>query len=153
MEMKASILSSLHFHDLIKKPFPPIKPFIPGPVKEPNLTGMKMMDKIKVILFTALMVIGFTLSALAQTDGNGLNRNDVRQAAQRARIAEGTATGELSRAEASQLRTRQRQISRVERRAEADGSLTAREAKRINHLQNRASRDIRREKNDAQVRN
>jgi hypothetical protein len=77
---------------------------------------------------------------------------DERQHAQRARIRQGAASGELTRAETAKLRAEQRHIRRAERRAKADGSVTPRERTRLNRKQNKASRDIRRQKHDRQER-
>ena len=41
-------------------------------------------------------------------------------------------------------------IAKAETHAKADGSVTAQERKRLHHMQNKASRDIRHEKHDAQ---
>ncbi|CAN0446342.1 unnamed protein product, partial [Ectocarpus fasciculatus] len=69
-----------------------------------------------------------------------------------ARIAEGGASGEVTRVEAKRLRTEQRVIRRTENRVEADGVVTRREQRKLTSLQNQASRDIRRQKNDIQTR-
>ena len=104
---------------------------------------------MKILAFAVLMILGFALNANAQSDGNGWERDDARQLRQRTRIAEGVASGDLTRAETRQLRAQQRNIRRTERRAEADGVVTRREQRTINRKQNRANRNIRRQKNDA----
>lgn len=77
---------------------------------------------------------------------------DSREQAQKARIRDGVASGEVTRAEAAKLRSEQRHIRKAERRAKADGEVTSRERARLNRKQNKASRDIRRQKNDSQQR-
>jgi len=77
---------------------------------------------------------------------------DQRQQNQRARIATGVASGELTRQEAADARGDQRRIRRAERRAKADGTVTARESARLQRKQNRASRQLRRDKHDGQQR-
>jgi hypothetical protein len=77
---------------------------------------------------------------------------DARQEAQRARVREGVAAGEVTRPEAKRLRAEQRHIRRAERRAKADGDVTRTERARLHRKQNAASRDIRRQKHDGQDR-
>jgi hypothetical protein len=79
-------------------------------------------------------------------------RVDARQAQQQARIASGVADGSLTRPEARQLQHQQRHIRQAERRAKADGVVTARERQHLARLQQQASRSIHRQKHDAQVR-
>lgn len=76
------------------------------------------------------------------------DRGDRRQHRQRARIAEGVKSGELTHEEAQGLRKEQRRIRRVERRLEADGVKTPGEAARIERLQDKASENIKSEKHD-----
>lgn len=80
-------------------------------------------------------------------------RADARQKAQHARIAEGTASGELTRGERAALKRQQRHIRRTERRAKADGEVTRREKAVIEHKQDRANRAIRRAKHNNRDRN
>lgn len=75
-------------------------------------------------------------------------RTDVRQGAQRARIREGRASGDLTQRESAALNSQQRHIRRTERRAEADGTVTRREQKNLDRKQNRANRNIRRAKHN-----
>lgn len=75
-------------------------------------------------------------------------RVNARQATQQARIADGKQSGELTGGETKALRAEQRHIRGSERRAKADGTVTPRERRRLERKQNRASRDIRRAKNN-----
>lgn len=77
---------------------------------------------------------------------------DQRQRNQRHRIQQGVASGELTRREAAASRQDQRQVKRTERRAKADGVVTEGEKARIYHKQNKASRQLRRNKHDRQDR-
>jgi hypothetical protein len=77
---------------------------------------------------------------------------DHRQKIQRHRIQDGVSSGELTRREATKARYDQRRIKRAERRAKADGVVTGSERARLDHKQDRASRDLRRSKHDAQDR-
>lgn len=77
---------------------------------------------------------------------------DHRQKAQRHRIHDGVESGELTRREAVDARQDQHRIHRIERRAEADGIVTAAERAKLHRTQNKASREIRRNKHDRQDR-
>ena len=80
--------------------------------------------------------------------GDGYGRVDRRQAKQRARIAQGRRTGELSRTELRRLKRQQQKISRMERRFSSDGYLSDRERHRLERVQDRASRLIARLKHN-----
>ena len=75
-----------------------------------------------------------------------------RQADQQARIANGIKNDELTRPEAAKLEREQKNIRIEKRMAKADGKVTPGERRIIKKDQNRASRDIYRQKHDAQVR-
>lgn len=99
----------------------------------------------------ATLTLGFAaLAAQAQTPATP--RVDERQAEQHQRIQQGVASGQLTARETHRLRAEQRAIRHAEAQAKADGVVTAAERRHIQHLQNKASRDIRRQKHDAQVR-
>jgi hypothetical protein len=97
-----------------------------------------------------LAALGFVLTApvLAGTPGY-----DARQQNQRERIVNGVQNGELTKRETRRLAAGQVHLNRVERRAEADGVVTARERARLQHEANQQSRRIHRQKHDAQDRN
>lgn len=100
------------------------------------------------MIFCSLLGIFFAVAAHAQSTPMA----DQREQSQRARINEGVASGEVTRAEAAKLRSEQRRIRRTERRAKADGRVTRRERANIQRKQNQSSRDIRRQKHDEQER-
>jgi len=102
----------------------------------------------KIIAIVSFMVV----TALGCYAQDQTPVTDTRQATQRARIAEGRASGELTRKETARLRGEQRRIRRTERRAKADGTVTPAERTRLQRKQNRANRDIRRQKHDGQTR-
>jgi hypothetical protein len=77
---------------------------------------------------------------------------DQRQANQEKRIDQGIASGQLTKRETRRLEREQGAINRAEDKAKADGVVTAQERHRLHHAQNKASRDIRRQKHDAQHR-
>ncbi len=78
---------------------------------------------------------------------------DARRTAQQTRIAQGTASGELTRGERTALKRQQRHIRRTERRAKADGEVNRREKAVVERKQDRASRNIRRAKHNSLDRN
>jgi hypothetical protein len=69
-------------------------------------------------------------------------RIDRHQARQHARIHQGVRSGELTRGEVRALRAGQRHVARLERRAKADGFVSARERAQIRRAQARQSRAI-----------
>jgi hypothetical protein len=76
-----------------------------------------------------------------------------RQVRQHQRIREGVRSGELTRREASRLRLEQKAVRREERRYRATGgALSSQERRDLRRDQNRASRDIYRQKHDGQKR-
>lgn len=91
-------------------------------------------------------------SITAAQAGTDTPRVDARQAHQQARIAEGVADGSLTHREARRLQHQQRQIHRAEGHAKADGVVTAHERRHLARLQDHAGRSIRHQKHDAQVR-
>lgn len=103
-----------------------------------------MKKIIAVLSISFLVVIAF--------DSQAQNREDKRQKAQQVRIAQGTASGDLTVSERRALKKQQRHIRRTERRAESDGVVTPREKAKIERKQDRASRNIRRVKNNSRSR-
>jgi hypothetical protein len=71
-----------------------------------------------------------------------------RQRNERNRIGQGVRSGELTRDEASGLRSEQRDIRQTEREYKSDGSLTRTERRDLHQDQNEASRNIYAEKHD-----
>jgi len=74
---------------------------------------------------------------------------DRREANQDKRIEQGKASGELSPRELRRLNREQKVIDRAETNAKADGTVTVAERKKLHRMQNHASRDIKRQKHDA----
>ncbi len=105
------------------------------------------MKKITVILLAGILGTLIASAALA-----GTPRMDRREALQRARIAEGRRSGQLTRGELARLNAGQRRIHRMERRACADGVVTRAERRRVERAQDRESRAIRRLKHNARTR-
>jgi hypothetical protein len=78
-------------------------------------------------------------------------RIDKREARQEKRIEQGEASGQLTKRETKRLDKEQAAIGKAEDKAKADGTVTPQERKHLTHMQNRASRDIHRQKHDAQT--
>jgi hypothetical protein len=103
---------------------------------------------------TLLAGFGLALSiAMAGTVSAGTPGFNARQHHQRERIANGVGSGELTMRETRRLAAGQVHLNRVERRAKADGVVTARERAHLKHEANQQSRRIYRQKHDAQDRN
>ena len=103
------------------------------------------MKKI-IAVFTFIVFAGIIQAHAQQTPV------DHRQKNQRHRIQSGVASGELTRRETVNARCDQRRIKRSERRVKADGVVTYTERARLDHQQDRASRQLRRDKHDGQDR-
>ena len=93
--------------------------------------------KVLTLAMAAVMLTATIASAHPVTP-----RIDRREARQGARIHQGVRSGELTRGEFRALRAGQLHIHRMERRAKADGFVSARERMRINRAQNRHNRLI-----------
>ena len=102
---------------------------------------------------TALTLSLASLATFAQTPAPAAStpRVDAREAKQEARIDQGVASGQLTARETRRLEREQKRINHAEAHAKADGTVTAGERKRLHHMQNAASRDIARQKHDAQT--
>ena len=104
------------------------------------------MKFAKNIITTAVAVcIGFAATAaFAQSTPVA----DQRQANQSARIANGEASGALSKREAARMKAGQAKVQGMEAAAKADGKVTRAERQAIQKEQNKQSRRIYRQKHD-----
>ena len=100
------------------------------------------------------IVAAFVLSNAASAHERGVRDPAVnaRQHNQQARIQQGVRSGELTRREAYRVRESQRDIRQLERAYKSDGELTRVERRDLYREQNQASRQIYRQKHDAQDR-
>jgi hypothetical protein len=121
----------------------------------PSTARGRTMTKTPLTLIAAALVALSALSSPASAQAPaaagaastpGVDR---REANQDKRIEQGKASGELSRREARRLQGEQKAIDKAEAHAKADGTVTAAERRRLHKMQNHASRDIRRQKHDA----
>lgn len=104
---------------------------------------------MKMFKFLAVVAIAAsTLPAFAQTQSTP--RIDQRQADQKARIEQGKKSGQLNKKEAARLEKGQARIQKMEDKAVADGKVTKKERRKIEHAQDVESRRIYREKHDQQ---
>ena len=104
------------------------------------------MKALKTMLAAAALL---SLTASLALAGPATPRLDQREVHQRVRIQQGVRSGQLTRGEAHRLRRGQRHVHRMERRAKADGRVTARERARLGHAQNVQGRRIARLKHNA----
>ena len=102
-----------------------------------------------VNVLTAAALAAITLPVLAQTTSTP--RIDQRQQTQQQRIDQGAASGQLNQKEETRLEKGQARVQGMETKALADGTLTSKERRKIEHTQNQQSRKIYREKHDNQV--
>jgi hypothetical protein len=100
-------------------------------------------------LFAALVTFWLSSSAQAGTRDPAVNAHQHRQ---HERIGQGVRSGELSGAEAQQLRAEQRAIRAKERSYKSDGVLTAAERQDLKTDQKAASEHIYQEKHDTERR-
>lgn len=107
------------------------------------------MKSILTVAALATVLAGVTTTSFAGTCDPGVN---ARQNNQRARIQQGVRSGELTRRETRKVAETQRDVRQLERAYKSDGRLTAAERADLHHEQNQASRQIYRQKHDAQKR-
>lgn len=97
----------------------------------------------------ALAAIAIVLPTLAFAQANTPGI-DQRQANQERRIDQGIASGSLTQREANRLERGQQRVDNMENRAKADGVVTRQERARINRAQDRQSDRIYAQKHDRQ---
>ena len=107
------------------------------------------MNKYLLSLASVLMVTALSAPAFAGTKDPRVNEHQLRQ---HERIAQGVKSGELTHAEAKDLRGDQKGIRKEERQFKSDGKLTKNERQELHQDQGAASKEIYQEKHDAQER-
>lgn len=115
---------------------------------------MQLFNVTNTRLTLVLMVAGvLAVAGLSQAEAGvrdpGVN---ARQQNQHQRVRQGVRSGELTRRETRNLAEGQRDIRQLERAYKSDGQLTRAERVDLHHEQNQASRDIYKQKRDAQDR-
>lgn len=96
-----------------------------------------------------IAVLSLVLPTLAFAQAN-TPRVDQRQANQEQRIDQGVASGSLTQREANRLENGQQHVNNMENRAKADGVVTRGERARLHQAQDRQSDRIYRQKHDRQ---
>ncbi|MBD8528049.1 hypothetical protein [Pseudomarimonas arenosa] len=104
-----------------------------------------MSIALQSVLFLTLISASFSAQSSAHA-------SEQREHRQQSRVAQGVANGELTRRETVRLWHGQRLVDAKQRRARADGVVTARERIWIHQEQNQQSRRIARQKHDDQRR-
>jgi hypothetical protein len=109
-----------------------------------------MEIKVMKLLKSAILsfMLAAPLAAFAQSSATPVF--DQRQANQEQRIQQGVQSGSLTQKEAERLEKGQDRLQRKEDRAKADGVVTAQERKNLQRAENRQSERIYREKHDRQ---
>lgn len=109
------------------------------------------MIKLKTLAASATLALA-GIGAFAQAaSAPATPRVDQREVKQDARIQQGVASGELNAKETYRLEKEQAVINKAETKAKADGKVTPQERRKLHHMQNRASKDIRTQKHDGQT--
>jgi hypothetical protein len=107
-------------------------------------------NRSQIRTFLLAAMLG-TASATAFAQAT-MPRVDAREQNQAERIGQGIASGSVTPREAVRLENGQQRIERMEHRAEADGTVTRRERLRLHDAQQTESRRVFRQKHDAQQR-
>ena len=109
------------------------------------------MNHFKSLVAGAAIAL-ISVTSFAQTATlPSTSRVDAREVKQDARIQQGVASGQLNAKETYRLEKQQANINRAEANAKADGKVTQGERKHLNHMQNKASKNIHHQKHDAQT--
>ena len=87
--------------------------------------------------------------AAQQQRGTNTPMIDKHEASQDQRIKQGKQSGELTHHEARRLKGEQKAVDRAQTKAAADGTVTSHERQHIRKMQNKAGKDISRQKHDA----
>ena len=106
--------------------------------------------KSSILVICTLALLG--TSSLSFADNTADPLINARQDNQKQRVINGVKSGELTVGETRRLAKQQRKINRLEKNYKADGHLTKRERAKLHRAQNRASKNIYRQKHDRQRR-
>jgi hypothetical protein len=110
------------------------------------------MTIVKSALALSLATLFSTAAFAQQTTSTAPTPVD-RNVNQQQRIENGLQSGQLNTKEAGRLEREETHVERLESRAAADGTVTTGEAKRIDAAQDAVSKNIYRQKHDAQIGN
>jgi hypothetical protein len=105
---------------------------------------------MKKIIFISALMLSASISVMnAQTTTPKITSRQVKQ---QARIEQGADNKQLTRSETARLEREQKRIQIEKKIAKSDGTVTPKERRFLKREQNRANRDIYRQKHDGQVR-
>jgi len=114
------------------------------------------MKRTALLALAFLFVMGFAFTRAQEPQEKPRSTEtpviDKREQNQKARIKQGVKSGELTKKETRRLAAEQKKIKHDEKKAKADGVVTPQEKAKIRKEQKRASKDIYRQKHDAQKR-
>lgn len=108
--------------------------------------------KVATVFLSTVLVLGGLFSAAYADAGVRDPGVNARQHHQKQRMRQGVRSGELTHDEAKGLREERRGIHQKEHEYKSDGKLTRDERKDLHKDMNQASRDIYKEKHDAEKR-
>ncbi len=99
-----------------------------------------------------IAVVAALVGAVFVAESAQAARHDKRQRRQKARVAQGVKSGELTHGEVRRIEAQQNRVRNAERVAEKDGVVTDSKKARIERMQDRASAQIHRLKHNARKR-
>ena len=109
---------------------------------------MKIQTLVTAIVLAVGVSAAFAQAPATPKDPLATPKIDYRQANQEKRINQGIASGSLTTREAAKLDKREAKIESNKLAAKSDGQITPAERHKLKHEQNQVSRAIKREKHD-----
>lgn len=103
-------------------------------------------------IVSILLSVTFVLALGISVSAQKTPSVDRREHRQQTRINRGVKSGSLTKREAARLQTQQTRTRRLEAKAKSDGKVTVKERARLQSRENKTSRRIYRQKHDAQKR-
>jgi hypothetical protein len=121
---------------------------------------MNFRHVIAAAAFAAVSATGFAQNATpaptpapvdpaAQQRGTSTPLIEKHESSQEQRIKQGKQSGELTHHEARRLKGEQKAVDRAQTKAAADGTVSSQERQHVRKMQNKAGKDISRQKHDA----
>lgn len=107
---------------------------------------MKLKALLSGLTLVLFCTVGFSQKPILkkqQAQKHQINKN---QAVQQQKIAQGVKSGELTKKEATKLRSQQKEIAKTKQIAKSDGVVTKKERAVIHQKQKAANRNINRKK-------
>jgi hypothetical protein len=111
------------------------------------------MKRLGMAFLAVVLSLGLTSATFAQTSDTKTPVINKRQERQKNRIKQGVKSGEMTKKETIEARADQKEIREEKREAKADGDVTAKERAKIQHKENKSSRQIYRSKHNKSDRN